>query len=139
MKARIFEKNGLPNPLGMIMIVLIIALVCLVQCIFTQPAHAQKKPDVDYIQVEKEPDIQIEEWMIDPGYWNNGVLAAYLIEEPDPEITIEHWMTDFSIPALASDQGGRKYEIEAWMFDETLWVNPESNMCTITETQEECF
>ena len=52
MKAHIFEKNGLPNPLGMIMIILIIGLVCLVQCILTQPAHAQKKPDTEYIRTE---------------------------------------------------------------------------------------
>jgi len=139
MKARVFEKNGLPNPLGMTMIILIIGLVCLVQCILTQPAHAQKKPDVNYLQVKKGPDIQIEEWMVDPGYWNNGALAADLVEEPDPEITIEDWMTDFPMPALASNLGEPEYEVEAWMFDETLWINPESNNCTINETQDECF
>ncbi len=139
MKARVFEKTGLPNPLGMIMIILIIGLVCLAQYILTQPATAQKKPDVNYIQVEKGPDIQIEEWMVDPGYWNNGALAAEPVEEPDPEITIERWMTNFSIPVLASNRCEREYEVEAWMFDETLWVNPESNHCTITETQDKCF
>ncbi len=129
MKTRIFEKNGLPNSLGMIMIVLIIGLVCLVQCIFTQPVHAQKKPDLEYIQNEPEPIIQIEEWMVDPEYWNNGTLAGYLVDEPDPEISIERWMTDFSIPALASGRGEREYKIEPWMFDEKYWVNPEYDNC----------
>ena len=46
MKPQILEKNGLPKPLGMIMIVLIIGLACFIQLLFTQPVHAQKKPDL---------------------------------------------------------------------------------------------
>lgn len=104
MKPRIFEKNGLPSSLGMLMIVLIIGLVCLVQCILTQPVHAQNKPQVEYVQVEPEPEIQLEEWMLNPGYWNNDRVTGYLNEEPDPGITIEPWMTDFSIPSLVTGQ-----------------------------------
>ncbi len=138
MKPRIFEKSGLPNSLGMIMIVMIIGLMCLVQCIFIQPVHAQKKPDLEYILVEPEPEIQIEAWMFDPNSWNNGTLAGYPVKEPDPEITIESWMTDFSIPALAS-AGEREYEIEAWMYEEDSWIHPESNLGNVNESQANCY
>jgi hypothetical protein len=73
-----------------------IGLVCLIQCILTQPAHAQTTTDnFNYFQVE----------------------------EPDPEIAIECWMTDFSIPALTSAQSEPDYEVKTWMFDETRWIN----------------
>ena len=129
MKTQILEKNGLPKPLGMLMIVLIIGLACFIQLLFTQPVHAQKRPDFEQVMAEKEPEVQIEAWMTDPGYWNNGDIAAFLSQDPEPEITIEGWMTDFSTPAVACAPRGSSYEIEPWMFDETMWVNPEPITC----------
>lgn len=129
MKTMIFEKNGLPNSLGMIMIILIIGLACFIQLLFTQPVHAQKKPDFEYTQTGKEPDIRIEAWMTDPGYWNKGEIAVLQVQEPEPENTIEDWMTDFSIRAVSGTPEEIPYEIEPWMFDETVWVKSERINC----------
>lgn len=111
------------------MIVLIIGLVCFIQLVFSQPVHAQTEPDLDYLQTGKESGIQIESWMTDPGYWNNGEIAACLIQETDPEVTIEDWMTNFSIPVTASAQDEIDYEIESWMFDETHWLKSRTISC----------
>jgi len=139
MKARIFEKNGLPNPLGMIMIILVIGLVCLIQCVLIQPVHAQKMADdVNYIGIETEPEIRIEEWMVNRNLWNTGETTTYLAEESDPEVTIEYWMTDFPIPASTYAQDEPEYKIETWMFDEASWVNSESSNYAVSEKQDEC-
>lgn len=78
MKARIFEKNGLPNPLGMIMIILVIGLVCLIQCVLIQPVHAQKMADdINYIGIET--------WMFDEASWVNSESSNYAVSEEQDE------------------------------------------------------
>ncbi len=52
MKARSFEKNGFPKPLGFILIVATLSIVCLFLCLCTGSVDAQMR---SYEFVEEEP------------------------------------------------------------------------------------
>ena len=52
MKARSFEKNGFPKPLGFVLIIVTLSIVCLFLCLCTGSINAQKRSDEF---VEEEP------------------------------------------------------------------------------------
>jgi hypothetical protein len=61
MKAQMIEKNGFPKPIGFMMIFILISLVCLAQCLFSQTTNANIVSEkFDFPGVEKTTEIQIE-------------------------------------------------------------------------------
>ena len=66
MKTQMIEKNGFPKPIGFIMIFLMISLICLAQCIFSQIVNANTTGNkFGFSGVEQETVIQVEEVMYD--------------------------------------------------------------------------
>ncbi|GAI41252.1 unnamed protein product, partial [marine sediment metagenome] len=60
MKAQMIEKNGFPKPIGFIMIFLMISLVCLIQCIFSQTVNSKTTGNkFDFPRVEEEAEIHV--------------------------------------------------------------------------------
>ena len=136
MKAQVIEKNGFPKPLGLVLILVTISLICLVQCLFSQAADAQTTGvKFDFLSVEEEPEIQIEEWMIDERYWNKRYTFNFLIEETEPEIEIEKWMVDFSTGENILVEKEPEIKVEPWMYETAFWTT--SNNPQLNENQEE--
>ena len=66
MKARSFEKNGFPKPLGFVLIIVTLSIVCLFLCLCTGSVDAKNKRDQF---VEEEPidlSYRLEESVKDP-------------------------------------------------------------------------
>ena len=138
MKAQIIEKNGFPKPLGIVLIIVAISLICLAQCLFTQVADAQTTGEkFDFLRIEEEPEIQIEEWMIDNSYWNKRYTFNFLIEETEPEIAIKKWMVDFSANENILVEKEPEIKVEPWMYETAFWVTSKRTQLANNEYQEE--
>jgi len=44
------------------------------------------------LKTEKEPELELESWMIDESFWSKATVDV--VEAADPELGIEAWMTD---------------------------------------------
>ena len=138
MKAQVIEKNGFPKPLGIILIIIAISLICFAQCLFAQAADAQTTGvKFDFLSVDEEPEIPVEDWMIDNSYWNKGNTSYFLVDESEPEIAIEYWMTDFSATENDLTNKDPEIKIEDWMYNDTFWLVSESVYYALNEGQEE--
>ena len=139
MKAQVVEKNGFPKPLGIILIIVAISLICLAQCLFTQVADAQTTGvKFNFLSVEEEPEIQIEEWMIDFST-NENILV-----EKEPEIKVEPWMyeTAFWATSKKTQLANNEYQeeevkIEPWMYNNIFWLFPEGSFYVQNEFKED--
>ena len=61
MKAQMIEKNGFPKPIGFMFIFLMISLICLAQCLFSQAVNANTTGEkFDFPGVEKRIEIQVK-------------------------------------------------------------------------------
>ena len=138
MKAQMIEKNGFPKPIGLLLIFLTISLVCLVQCLFSQIANENTTgKKFDFPRVEEEAEIQVEEWMVNESYWNNGYISEFQAEECETEINVEAWMVNierFEQELVKSDP---EVEIEEWMYDDSYWLVSTSTYYTQNEDEEE--
>lgn len=123
MKAQMIEKSGFPKPLGLLLILIIMSLLCLVQCVFSQPLTANITDNKIYCPVvEEEAGIQVEAWMIDDTCWIQNHKSGFKAEEFESEISIEPWMLNFEEfeSELADDD--LEIKIEAWMVDDSYWL-----------------
>ena len=85
MKALVIEKNGFPKPLGIILIIVLISLICFAQCLFAQAADAQTTGvKFNFLSVDEEPEVPVEDWMIDNSYWNERNTSYFLVDESEP-------------------------------------------------------
>jgi hypothetical protein len=138
MKAQSFNKNGFPKPLGIILIIITISLICFAQCLFAQAADAQTTGvKFDFLGVDEEPEVRVEDWMIDNSYWNKGNTSYFLVDESEPEIAIEYWMTDFSASENDLTVSDPEVKIEIWMYDNKYWLVSESTNYALNEGLKE--
>jgi len=138
MKSRSFEKNGFPKPLGIILIIVAISLICFAQCLFAQAVDAQTTGvKFDFLSVDEEPEVPVENWMINNSYWNKGNTSYFLVDEAELEIAIEYWMTDFSASENDLTVSDPEVKIEIWMYDNTYWLVSESTNYALNEGLEE--
>ena len=124
MKAQMIEKSGFPKPLGLLLIFIIMSLLCLVQCAFSQPLTTNITDNKIYFPVvEEETEIQVEAWMIDDTCWFQNNKSEFITEEFEPEISIEPWMLNFEEFELELADIDPEPEIEEWMIDKSNWLN----------------
>ena len=123
MKAQMIEKSGFPKPLGLLLILIIMSLLCLVQCVFSQPLTVNIMDNTIYLPVvEEETGIQVEAWMIDDSCWLQEYKSGFIVEESEPEISILPGILIYEEfkKELADDD--LEIEIEEWMIDERYWL-----------------
>jgi hypothetical protein len=138
MKAQVIEKYNFTKPLGMVLILITISLICLAQCLPGQNANVESTGEkFDFLRIEEESEIQIEEWMIDESYWNKRNTFDFLIEETEPEIQIEKWMVDFSINENIYAENEPEIKVEPWMYETAFWTTSKETRLANKENQEE--
>lgn len=138
MKAQMIEKSGFPKPQGLLLILLIIGLLGLVQCIFSQPLKTNSTDNrLDYPVVEEETEIQIEACILNDSSLLQNYNSRFIPEEVEPEINIEPWMLNFEEfeQKLADDD--LEIEIEEWMTDDSYWLISTDSYSTQNEEQDE--
>ena len=122
MKEQVVEKNFFPKPIGLISIFLMISMICLVQCIFSQTANANTIGEkFDFSKVEEEAEIQVEAWMLNDSCWNNENISEFQTEESEPEISIESWMLNFEEFEQELTNNDPEIELEEWMYNDAYW------------------
>ena len=138
MKVQMIEKSGFPKPLGLLLILIIMGLLCLVQCVFSQPLNTNISDDrLYYPGVEEETEPQIEAWMIDDSFWLQNDNSRFIPEEFEPEISIEPWMLNFEEFELELADNDPEPEIEEWMYNYSYWLISTGGYNTKNEMQEE--
>ena len=138
MKAQMIEKSGFPKPLGLLFIFIIMSLLCLVQCIFSQPLTTNIMVNNIYFPVvEEETEIQVEAWMIDDTCWLQNYKSTFIAEEFEPEINIVPWMLNFEEFEQKVTDNDPKIEIEKWMIDDSSWLIPTDSYITQNEEKDE--
>jgi len=138
MKVQIIEKSGFPKPLGLFFILIIMSLLCLVQCAFSQPLNTNFTDNrIYYLKVDEETEIQVEAWMIDDSYWLQNYKSGFIAEEFEPEISIEPWMLNFEEFEQKLADNYPEPEIEEWMYNDSYWLISSDSYNTQNEMQEE--
>ncbi len=138
MKAQMIEKSGFPKPLGLLFIFIIMSLLCLVQCIFSQPLTTNIMVNNIYFPVvEEETEIQVEAWMIDDSYWLQNYKSTFIVEEFEPEINIVPWMLNFEEFEQKVTDNDPKIEIEKWMYNDSFWLISTDSYITQNEEKDE--
>lgn len=138
MKAQMIEKSGFPKPLGLLLIFIIMSLLCLVQCVFSQPLTANITDNKIYFPVvEEETEIQIEAWMIDDTCWLQNYRSGFIAEEFEPEISILPGVLFYEEfkKELADDD--LEIEIEEWMVDERYWLKDNKSGLEVKKSKSE--
>jgi hypothetical protein len=78
------------------------------------------------LAVDHEDEMEIEDWMIDPAYWENvstKIERKYynlvVEEDAEPEIELEPWMLNFHNEILYDNYyvAEDELEVEDWMLD----------------------
>lgn len=138
MKAQMIEKNGFPKPLGLLFILIIMGLLCLVQCAFSQPLTTNITDNKIYFPVvEEETEIQVEAWMIDESCWLKNYKSRFIAEESEQEICIEPWMLNFEEFEQKVTDNDPEIEIEEWMYNDSFWLISTDSYSTQNEEQDE--
>ncbi len=138
MKAQMIEKSGFPKPLGLLLILIIMGLLCLVQCVFSQPLDTTSTDNrLYYARVEEETEIQIEAGMIEKSYLLKDYKFRLEAEESEPEISIEPWMLNFEKLKQELADNDPESEIEEWMIDDSFWLISTDSFNTQNEVWEE--
>lgn len=117
MKSLILDRNGMVKPLGLVLIVILLAVTCCAEYICAQPLNSIE-PVVtlkgsNSLMIAEEPlvairvrnpeveiDFAIEEWMVNQVYWLRQEIdnsRLFKPEEEELEFPIEKWMLDFRI------------------------------------------
>jgi hypothetical protein len=138
MKAQMIEKSGFPRPLGFLLILITMGLVCLVQCAFSQPLTTNITVNKNYFPVvEEETEIQVEAWMIDESYWLKNYKSGFIAEESESEISIEPWMLNFEEFEQKVTDNDPEIEIEEWMYNGSFWLISTNSYITQNEEKDE--
>ena len=78
------------------------------------------------LAVDHEDEMEIEDWMIDPAYWENvskEIEKKYynlvVKEDTEPELELEPWMLNFHNEILYDNYyiAEEEQEVENWMLD----------------------
>ena len=78
------------------------------------------------LAVDHEDEMEIEDWMIDPAYWENvskEIEKKYynlvVKEDTEPELELEPWMLNFHNEILYDNYhiAEKEQEVEDWMLD----------------------
>ena len=78
------------------------------------------------LAVDHEDEMEIEDWMIDPAYWENistKIERKYynlvVEEDTEPELELEPWMLNFHNEILYDNYyvAEEEQEVEDWMLD----------------------
>ncbi len=75
-----------------------------------------------------EPQLTIQDWMLNEDFWNSGNKTFAYNEESDKELAIESWMTEgdyWKAPETNSVGMEKEAEkdlfLENWMINEAYW------------------
>ncbi len=77
------------------------------------------------LAADVEDEMEIEDWMIDPAYWENvskiekKYYSLVVKEDNEPEIELEPWMLNFHNEILYDNYyvAEKEQEVENWMLD----------------------
>jgi len=137
MKAQMIEKSGFPKPQGLLLILLIIGLLGLVQCIFSQPIKTNNTDNrLDYPGVEEEIEMQVEACILNDTSLLQNYNSGFIPEEVEPEISIEPWMLNFEEFEQKVTEIDPETEIEEWMTDDSYWLISTDSYSTQNEEQD---
>ena len=128
-----------PDAFTMILYIAAVAALGFLNCCFIKAGDPENDTDrADRLEaaakVQSEPDIQLEDWMIDPSYW---VIPDYLVVEKEEEPVLEDWMLDpayFAVPDYLVVEKEEEPELEDWMLDPAYFAVPDY---LIVEKEEE--
>ncbi len=138
MKVEMIEKSGFPKPQGLLLILLIIGLLCFVQCAFSQPLNTNISDDkVYYPGVKEETQPQIEACILKDTSLLQNYNSGFIPEEFEPEISIEPWMLNFEVFEQKVIDNDPEIEIEEWMTDDSYWLISTDSYSKQNEEQDE--
>ena len=155
MKAQMIEENGFPKPQGLLIMLLVIGLLCFLQCVFSQAydntilADNSNFPinegetnsgliaDIEQNTADIDPEPEIEEWMIDESYWLKNYRSGLEAEESKPEVSIKQ--LKLILADLEQNQAyiNSEPEIEEWMTDGSYWLISTKNCDKQNEVKED--
>jgi len=138
MKAQMIEKSGFPKPLGLFLILIIMSLLCLVQCAFSQPLSTNITDNIIYYpKVDEETEINVEAWMIDDTCWLQNYKYSFMAEEFEPEINIVSGILNLEEFEQEVADDDLEIKIEEWMYNDSSWLISSDSYNTQNEMQEE--
>ncbi len=86
----------------------------------------ETRANVSSLENEKEPQLQVEDWMINANYWNESETAFYAEQVAEGSLELESWMTDENTwkvnnPVVQENETEKVLTLESWMVDENIW------------------
>ena len=140
MKTTMQTTREFPQPVRFSLYMCAVAVLCFFNWV---ALHAQSVPYAEntdnpletVLAEENEPDLQLQDWMMDLG---NGYLAAaaepelrvepwmlsfnndYMVQTDESEISFQLWMVNFEQRCLVVD-AEEEYPVECWMVSTCTW------------------
>jgi hypothetical protein len=126
MKTKNQNTGRLPGSISMILHIAAVAAIGLLNCYLSRAADPENPDYAERLEaafeIQAEPVISIEDWMLDPAYF---AIPEYLIVEKEEEAVLEDWMLDaayFAVPEYLVLEKEEKVELEDWMLDTGRFV-----------------
>ncbi len=80
--------------------------------------YAAENFNFSFLENENEPNLELEEWMLDDNYFE--ITGFEFPEESESVLEIEEWMLNENLFQV-EEIGESSLELEAWMISDKVW------------------
>lgn len=79
-------------------------------------------------EVSEEPDLKIENWMVNLSVWKSNTAVFYDVIDHDNEIEIESWMLNANYANWEYVELEKEFDLEDWMLNASneYWIVDEA-------------